>query len=161
MRQPNALRMRTTFVPRRRDFARLGTLSLAARFAPALNAQVPQKRIGYAVIGLGRIAGHFMPGSRLTTNSQIAALVSGHRDKADRIAAIQRAFFASGNNAAVWEEGWYFSVVAAQIAAGRATPVSEWWGAGSASVLVLQGAEEGPFIERSSRGDTNSFVGAF
>jgi predicted dehydrogenase len=71
----------------RRDFAKLGTLSLAARFAPALNAQASQKKTGYAVIGLGRIAGHFMPGSRLTTNSRITALVSGHRDKAERLAA--------------------------------------------------------------------------
>ncbi|HUD12799.1 MAG TPA: Gfo/Idh/MocA family oxidoreductase [Terracidiphilus sp.] len=71
----------------RRDFAKLGTLSLAARVAPVLNAQTQPKKIGYAVIGLGRIAGHFMPGSRSTTNSQITALVSGHRDKADRIAA--------------------------------------------------------------------------
>jgi predicted dehydrogenase len=71
----------------RRDFAKLGSLSLAARFAPAISAQTPQKKTGYAVIGLGRIAGHFMPGSRSTTNSQITALVSGHRDKADRIAA--------------------------------------------------------------------------
>jgi hypothetical protein len=71
----------------RRDFAKLGTLSLAARFTPDLTAQTPKKKTGYAVIGLGRIAGHFMPGSRSTTNSQITALVSGHRDKADRIAA--------------------------------------------------------------------------
>ena len=76
----------------RRDFAKLGALSLAARFAPALSAQAPSgqsstKKIGYAVIGLGRIAGHFMPGMRLTTNSQITALVSGHPDKAARIAA--------------------------------------------------------------------------
>jgi predicted dehydrogenase len=76
----------------RRDFAKLGSLSIAARFAPAISAQssqnqAPQKKTGYAVIGLGRIAGHFMPGSRSTTNSQITALVSGHRDKADRIAA--------------------------------------------------------------------------
>jgi len=72
----------------RRDFAKLGALSLAARFAPALNAQAsPQKKIGYAVIGLGRIAGHFLPAAGSTTDSQITALVSGHRDKADRIAA--------------------------------------------------------------------------
>ncbi len=78
----------------RRDFSRLGALGIAARLAPAplraqanQNAQSNQKKIGYAVIGLGRIAGHFMPGTRSTTNSQITALVSGHRDKADRIAA--------------------------------------------------------------------------
>jgi predicted dehydrogenase len=71
----------------RREFAKLGALSLAARFAPNLNAQPSTKKTGYAVIGLGRIAGHFMPGTRATTNSQVTALVSGHRDKADRIAA--------------------------------------------------------------------------
>jgi predicted dehydrogenase len=71
----------------RRDFARLGALSLAARFAPDLNAQGTQKKTRYAVIGLGRIADHFLPGAGATTNSQITALVSGHRDKAERIAA--------------------------------------------------------------------------
>ncbi len=76
----------------RRDFARLGALSLAARFAPPLNAQSPadllrNRKTGYAVIGLGRIAGHFLPAVRNSSNSQIAALVSGHRDKAERIAA--------------------------------------------------------------------------
>ena len=71
----------------RREFAKVGTLSLAAGLLPNLSAQPATKKIGYAVIGLGRIAGHFMPGTRATTNSQITALVSGHRDKADRIAA--------------------------------------------------------------------------
>lgn len=71
----------------RREFAKLGSLGLAARFAPDLIAETQTPKIGYAVIGLGRIAGHFMPGTRDTTNSQITGLVSGHRDKADRIAA--------------------------------------------------------------------------
>ena len=72
----------------RRDFSRLGVLSIAAHLAPmSLGAQTNQKKLGYAVIGLGRIAGHFMPGTRSTVNSEITALVSGHRDKAERIAA--------------------------------------------------------------------------
>ncbi len=71
----------------RRDFSRLSALGLAANLVPSLDAQPTQKKIGYAVIGLGRIAGHFMPGVRNTTNSQITALVSGHRDKAERIAS--------------------------------------------------------------------------
>jgi predicted dehydrogenase len=84
----------------RRDFAKLGALSLAARFVPVLNAQAQAgigapadrsssagRKIGYAVIGLGRIADHFMRGVLDTTNSRITGLVSGHRDKADRIAA--------------------------------------------------------------------------
>jgi len=71
----------------RRDFTKLGALGAAAHFVPRLNADVPGKKTGYAVIGLGRIASHFMPGARLTTNSAITGLVSGHRDKAERIAA--------------------------------------------------------------------------
>ena len=71
----------------RRDFAKLGALSLAARFAPTLTAQPAERQTGYAIIGLGRIADHFMPATRATANSKVTALVSGHRDKALRIAA--------------------------------------------------------------------------
>jgi hypothetical protein len=66
----------------RRDFAKLGAMGLAARYATMMDAEAPRKKTGYAVIGLGRIAGHFIPGARLTTNSQITGLVSGHPDKA-------------------------------------------------------------------------------
>jgi predicted dehydrogenase len=45
------------------------------------------RKIGYAVIGLGRIADHFLAGALGTANSKITGLVSGHRDKAERIAA--------------------------------------------------------------------------
>jgi len=71
----------------RRDFARISALGIAARFTPDLLAQPPQRQTGYAIIGLGRIAEHFMAGARATNNSRITALVSGHRDKALRIAA--------------------------------------------------------------------------
>ena len=71
----------------RRDFAKLGALGLAARLAPELIAQPAERQTGYAIIGLGRIAEHFMAGIRGTTNSKVTALVSGHRDKALRIAA--------------------------------------------------------------------------
>ena len=72
----------------RRDFAKLSTLALAARFVQNLHAKTSAPRkTGYCVIGLGRIAGHFMPAVRSTTTSQITGLVSGHRDKAERIAA--------------------------------------------------------------------------
>ena len=78
----------------RREFTRLSALTIAAGLAPALRSQTPStpdpatdRKIGYAVIGLGQIAGHFLAGTLLTTNSRITALVSGHRDKAERIAA--------------------------------------------------------------------------
>ena len=81
----------------RREFAKLSALGLAAQLTPRIQAQ-PQaatappaaadgRKIGYCVIGLGRIASHFMPAARSSSTSQITAVVSGHRDKAERIAA--------------------------------------------------------------------------
>jgi len=66
---------------------------MRAQNSPAQDATAPptsaatDRKIGYAVIGLGQIASHFLPGALLTTNSRITALVSGHPDKAARIAA--------------------------------------------------------------------------
>ena len=71
----------------RREFTRLGALGLASRLAPLSQAETPGAKVRYAVMGLGRIAGHFMPATRSTTNSVVTAVVSGHRDKAERIAA--------------------------------------------------------------------------
>jgi predicted dehydrogenase len=69
----------------RRDFTRLSALGLAAHLAPNLQAQSDRK-IGYAIIGLGRISGHFMAAIQQTQNSKVVALVSGHHDKAETIA---------------------------------------------------------------------------
>jgi predicted dehydrogenase len=86
----------------RRDFVKLGAVGLAAQWAPggAMLGAIGQtgaeqsgaapsgdRRIGYAVIGLGRIAGHFLGGAQMSARSKITGLVSGHRDKAERIAA--------------------------------------------------------------------------
>jgi len=59
-----------------------------------------------------------------------------------RLAAIKRAFFADGNDPGVWENGWYKDVAQYQTAANAATPVREWWAAGKAKVLVLQGVQD-------------------
>ena len=46
------------------------------------------KKIGYCIVGLGRISmNQFMPGVKISKDSKIVALVSGHRAKAERIAA--------------------------------------------------------------------------
>ena len=71
----------------RRQFAKLGALGLAAQAFPGAPIQAAQRKVGYCVIGLGRIADHFMRGAKDSSTSQITGLVSGHRDKALRIAA--------------------------------------------------------------------------
>ena len=73
----------------RRDFGRLAGVCAAARVAAA--QQDPESeghRVGYCIVGLGRISmQHFMPATRTSKYSRVTALVSGHRDKAERMAA--------------------------------------------------------------------------
>src|SRR5216683_1786140 len=73
----------------RREFSKLGAMGLAARMLPSVGfaAQGGERKVGYCVIGLGTIADHFMRGVQTSSNSKITGLVSGHRDKAERIAA--------------------------------------------------------------------------
>jgi pimeloyl-ACP methyl ester carboxylesterase len=60
----------------------------------------------------------------------------------EQLAARRRAYFATGNDPAPWGSGWHRATRQAQRAADRATPVQEWWAAGSVPILVLQGAED-------------------
>jgi len=69
----------------RRDLGRLAIAGAASRLAPA---QEPDHPFRYCIVGLGRISmQHFMPGTKLSKYSRVTALVSGHRDKADKLAA--------------------------------------------------------------------------
>jgi predicted dehydrogenase len=73
----------------RREFSKLGAMGMVAQLLPSLGlaAQAGERKVGYCVIGLGTIADHFMRGVLTSENSKITGLVSGHRDKAERIAA--------------------------------------------------------------------------
>ena len=55
-----------------------------------------------------------------------------------RIKAMQFVFFAPGNDASVWLEGWHPDVLAAQRIAGDLTPRSLDYAAGQAPVLYIQ-----------------------
>jgi predicted dehydrogenase len=69
----------------RRDLIRLAAASAAGSY---LRAQSQPGSIGYCVVGLGRIAGHYLEGSRSSKYTRITGLVSGHRDKAEKIAKL-------------------------------------------------------------------------
>jgi pimeloyl-ACP methyl ester carboxylesterase len=56
--------------------------------------------------------------------------------------AVKLAFFAPGNDPAVWRNGWYPATAAMQIEATGATRVDHWWGAGNAPILVVQGLQD-------------------
>jgi predicted dehydrogenase len=72
----------------RRDFSKLGAMGLAAQILPSAKteAQGQDRKIGYCVIGLGRIADHFIGGVQASSTAKITGLVSGHRDKAEKFA---------------------------------------------------------------------------
>jgi pimeloyl-ACP methyl ester carboxylesterase len=67
---------------------------------------------------------------------------------AERLTYLRANFFAPDSDARVWLKGSYPAVDESQLAAGRATRQSEWWGGGTAPMLDLQGALD-PFKPRS------------
>ena len=60
----------------------------------------------------------------------------------ERMEAVRQAYFAPGNDPAVWEGGWHSQVARAQSKANRSTPVEEWWAAGNADILVVQALQD-------------------
>ena len=57
---------------------------------------------------------------------------------AEHQAAVAKAFFAPGNDASVWFDGWHRSTSGGQAHASTSLDPSHWWQAGQADVLVVQ-----------------------
>jgi predicted dehydrogenase len=70
----------------RREFTWLIGTGIASQSLPAF-ARPKERRVGYCIVGLGRIASHFMPAIVASHKAKITGLVSGHRDKAERMAS--------------------------------------------------------------------------
>ena len=72
----------------RRQFNRLAALGTATGLAPGAHGQLSTRKLGYCVVGLGRISmQHFMPATKTSQYAKVTGIVSGHRDKAERLAA--------------------------------------------------------------------------
>ena len=56
----------------------------------------------------------------------------------EHLQAVSQAFFAPGNDASVWFDGWHGIVAAVQGAATVAQPVEYWWRAGDKDIFVIQ-----------------------
>ena len=68
----------------------------------------------------------------------LAAVFDPDLAATEHLDAVRTAFFAPGNDASVWADGWYADVATAQSRATLGTPVEDWWHAGAARVLVVQ-----------------------
>lgn len=75
-----------------------------------------------------------------------------------RLAGLRLAFFAKGNDPTPWLEGWHQDVTKSQRAAGKATKRADWWAAGKAPILDLQGGSD-PFRPAESRQELKSEFG--
>ncbi|MGC2658087.1 MAG: Gfo/Idh/MocA family oxidoreductase [Bryobacteraceae bacterium] len=73
----------------RREFGRVVAGGAALATLPRLGfSQEQGRKVRYCIVGLGRISmQHFMPACKMSQYSQVTALVSGHRDKAEKMAA--------------------------------------------------------------------------
>lgn len=78
---------------------------------------------------------------------------------AERLAALQFAFFAPGHDPSSWLSGWHTAMTAAQRAATAAAPRSEWWTAGRAPVLDIQAALD-PWRPKGTERDFTDDLGA-
>ncbi len=70
----------------RREFARMSALSFAATQIPPVASAQPQRKIGYAPVGLGQISSIFMRAVANSSTTKITGLVSGHPEKAAKFA---------------------------------------------------------------------------
>jgi pimeloyl-ACP methyl ester carboxylesterase len=78
---------------------------------------------------------------------------------AERLAALQVAFFAPGHDPASWLFNWHPVAAKSQRAASAATKQDDWWTAGSAPVLDLQAAFD-PWRPASTRDSIRADLGA-
>jgi pimeloyl-ACP methyl ester carboxylesterase len=68
-----------------------------------------------------------------------------------RMEFVRSAFFAPGNDPAVWRDGWEPAVAQMQVRASEAMPVESWWGAGQAPLLVVQGLQDRLAVPENGR----------
>lgn len=75
-------------------------------------------------------------------HESLIALFDLQAPEADRLAHIDKVFFAPGHDASVWLDGWYPLAAAIEGEATTVTPIEDWWSAAPGRVLVIQGLQD-------------------
>lgn len=92
----------------------------------------------------------------LTEN--IKRIMDANVSETERLALLRATFFAPGNDASVWLDGWNRPVRDSQFAASKATPQGAWWAAGGVPLLDLQAADD-PFKPADKRNELRDELG--
>jgi pimeloyl-ACP methyl ester carboxylesterase len=79
--------------------------------------------------------------------------------EAERLKHLKLVFFAPGNDPKLWLTGFHANVRQAEMIARDATPQQEYWSAGSAPILDIQGAND-PYRPKSSSNELVAEFGA-
>ena len=61
---------------------------------------------------------------------------------AEWLSAMQQSHFFGEIDPGVWRTGWYSEVAIAQLSITKSTPRGEWWQAGTAPMLIIQGLDD-------------------
>jgi len=89
----------------------------------------------------------------------VAIATDPTQPEAERLKHLKLVFFASGNDPKIWLTGFHANVRAAEIIARDATPQREYWAAGTAPILDIQGAND-PYRPPSSSNELVQEFGA-
>ena len=85
-------------------------------------------------------SGKVQPSPEIAEAIRLAQAVDTGRET--RAKAVADAWFAPGRDIAVWMDGWSQPVMAAYLAAAAATDTADWWTAGQADVVIVQGLSD-------------------
>ena len=89
----------------------------------------------------------------------VAIATDPSQPEAERLRNLRLVFFAPGNDAKMWLTGFHANVREAEIVARDATPQREYWSAGSAPILDIQGSDD-PYRPPSSANEMVKEFGA-
>jgi pimeloyl-ACP methyl ester carboxylesterase len=117
-------------------------------------AALEHPRLVRGVVVMGAAARTFPPG--LTAELDIAS--DPAQDHGARLASLRKAFFAPGNDATDWLQGWHPHLRAAYRSAGSAPPKARWWPVSPVPILDLQGADD-PWRPPSTRLELQACLG--
>jgi pimeloyl-ACP methyl ester carboxylesterase len=108
-------------------------------------AAVDSPELVRAVILIGAAQKHPDP----AVQKSVAIATDPTQPEAERLKHLKLVFFAPGNDPTGWLTGFHTEVRAAEITARDSTPQAEYWSAGTAPILDIQGAND-PYRPKSS-----------
>jgi pimeloyl-ACP methyl ester carboxylesterase len=106
------------------------------------------------VVVLAGAARHFPPG----LSDALDAASDTAQSTATRLAALQQAFFAAGNDPTPWLEAWHPHLRDAYRKASATPDKQAWWPVSHAPILDLQGAQD-PWRPEATRGELRAALG--